>query len=280
MLDSMITPRWFIDAISTEYADCFVEVAGCSIHYQQWPASFSSTNKPLLVLVHGLHANSHWWDFIAPGLQQVFNVIALDLSGMGDSGHRQIYSLDVYAQEVITMVRESDTGAGVYLVGHSFGANIVLHTASQFCNELSAYITVDPSLGTGNVDGNAQTVKKYKSKKELLSSFKLIPEQPCKNTFLLNYIAGYSVTRIGSEWKWKSDRALLSKMKSTQPDIELSICRGVFYGANSQVFPQEAVSWFRANHPNIRLTKFDNAGHHLFLDEPLAFVDSLLKSRL
>ncbi|HNI66085.1 MAG TPA: alpha/beta fold hydrolase, partial [Pseudomonadales bacterium] len=77
-------PAWYRDAITTPFVEGVVEVAGCPIHYQHW----SNPGAPALLLVHGYAAHSHWWDFIAPLLLDQYQVVALDISGCGESGHR------------------------------------------------------------------------------------------------------------------------------------------------------------------------------------------------
>ena len=71
-------------------------VEGTPIAYREWgdPADRS------IVLVHGGAAHSRWWDHIAPLLTGGWRVVALDLSGHGDSGRRDRYSLDAWAREM------------------------------------------------------------------------------------------------------------------------------------------------------------------------------------
>ncbi|EUA54163.1 alpha/beta hydrolase family protein [Mycobacterium intracellulare 1956] len=54
-----------------------------------------------MVLIHGGGAHSGWWDHIAPFISRTHRVIALDLSGHGDSGSRANYDLRIWASEVM-----------------------------------------------------------------------------------------------------------------------------------------------------------------------------------
>ena len=78
-------PRWFRDALAAPYEDHFVEVAGCRIHYVRW----GDPGSPGVILVHGGAAHAHWWTPIAPQLARDCQVIAVDLSGHGDSGRHE-----------------------------------------------------------------------------------------------------------------------------------------------------------------------------------------------
>jgi len=92
MIDSH--PDWFKEALAVNKEQRNILVEGNSIHYQKW----GDDSKPGMVLVHGSGSHSHWWDFIAPLLLEEFQVSAIDLSGMGDSGHREDYSLSSMAK--------------------------------------------------------------------------------------------------------------------------------------------------------------------------------------
>ena len=56
--------------------------SGCRIRTLRWGAR----DRPGVVLVHGGAAHAHWWVSIAPHLARDYAVVALDLSGHGDSG--------------------------------------------------------------------------------------------------------------------------------------------------------------------------------------------------
>ena len=90
------------------------------MHYQRWTGDAS---KPGLLLVHGHAAHAHWWDFIAPALSVSFDVVAIDMSGAGDSDHRESYSVAGFCDELVAV----SNAAGLKnptLVGHSFGGTV------------------------------------------------------------------------------------------------------------------------------------------------------------
>ncbi|MCZ6463285.1 MAG: alpha/beta fold hydrolase, partial [Proteobacteria bacterium] len=119
-------PRWFQEAIDTPFEDHTVSVDGCAIHYLRWgdPAS------PGLVLVHGGAAHAHWWSFIAPQLTHHYHVLALDLSGHGDSGRRESYPREVWADELMAVAEDARIVGAPILVGHSMGGFVCMTTAA------------------------------------------------------------------------------------------------------------------------------------------------------
>ena len=81
-LASLRATLWREEAVAAPYRTTFVESDGAKIHYQSW----GDASKPGLLLVHGNGAHAHWFDFIAPYLTHDYHVVAMTLSGMGDSG--------------------------------------------------------------------------------------------------------------------------------------------------------------------------------------------------
>ena len=84
-------PDWLTQALAIDRGNGFVEVEGCPIHYLSW----GSPSSPPLLFVHGRMSHARCWAFVAPLLARRFHCVAFDLSGMGDSGHRDTYTYDV-----------------------------------------------------------------------------------------------------------------------------------------------------------------------------------------
>lgn len=83
-------PDWFEQAVGHEPEIRRVDSDGCPINYLCWGPS----GAPGLVFIHGGAAHAHWWSFLVPHLADHYRVVALDLSGHGDSGRRDHYPLD------------------------------------------------------------------------------------------------------------------------------------------------------------------------------------------
>ena len=65
---------------------------GAKVHYRRFGPVDSA--KPGLILIHGMWAHCRWWDHIAPHFCDRYNVVAIDLPGMG--GQRR--SIQIYGQ--------------------------------------------------------------------------------------------------------------------------------------------------------------------------------------
>ena len=119
-------PAWFSAALATEPEERAVTCEGTSIAYRAWgdPADRN------IVLIHGGAAHSRWWDHIAPLLARGWRVVAMDLSGHGDSGRREHYSLDIWAREVLAVVTDAGRPASTVVIGHSMGGLVTLRLAT------------------------------------------------------------------------------------------------------------------------------------------------------
>ena len=84
--DAAVPPSWFTQALSVPVAERMTVLDGVPVAYRMWG---SSQNGRGIVLVHGGGAHSRWWDHIGPLLAADRRVIAIDLSGHGDSGRRE-----------------------------------------------------------------------------------------------------------------------------------------------------------------------------------------------
>jgi len=104
--------------------------------------AWGDPDRPGLVLVHGGAAHARWWDFIAPLLASRHHVVALDLSGHGDSGRRGNYPPTRWAEEVMAVAAARGIDHPV-LVGHSMGGFVSIIAAAEHGDELAGAVIVD-----------------------------------------------------------------------------------------------------------------------------------------
>jgi len=257
-------------------------VDGCRIHYLGW----GQAGKPGLCFVHGGFAHAHWWDWIAPFFSGAFTVVALDLGGMGDSGHRAKYSLDTFAEEVAAVCAHAGLDDSPVVVGHSFGGRVALRVGARSGARIGGIVLVDFPIrppgyeherGQQRLTGRTKEI--YPSLDAALDRFKLLPPQPCENAFIVDYIARRSLAEVRGGWSWKFDPRIFDERDYGQPAAELArlACRvAAIYGERSALFPPEIRDYMAAllasRAPMIEVPE---AHHHLFLDQPLAFVAGL-----
>jgi pimeloyl-ACP methyl ester carboxylesterase len=275
-------PEWFSKAIAVAPSEHVVEVAGCPIHYLRW----GNAGDPGLVLVHGGAAHAHWWSFLAPLLTTGYSVVALDLSGHGDSGQREVYPVRSWAQEVMEVARDANFVTPPILVGHSMGGLVSIVAAALHGDDLAGAIIVDapvrrpdPESQEGRTGRSFRNPKTYPDVATALQHFRLVPPQPCENQFILDFIAERSLRPVATGYTWKFDPRVftLARAESMHEHLASVRCRvALIRGESSLVVPRETGEYMyqllRRNAPQVEIPE---AHHHLILDQPLAFIAAL-----
>ena len=276
---------WFEESIKVLPTSHFVEVRDKKIHYLQWGES----NKPGLLFIHGYSAHAHWWDFIAPAFVKDYSVVAIDLSGAGDSEHRDDYSQEIFADE-IKAVCEDMSWDSVDVIAHSMGGSISLNATSIFPNYFKSLTLLDsivilPPDKVRGFSNNKSMIRAdfiYDDLESAKESFRLIPPQPCNNDYLLNHIAHHSFKKGKGGWVLKSDGRMMKTYKSKDlTDVLMSApCPiNIVYGLMSQIFTKEILDYtlYVGNIPEERVIGIPGTMHHLFVDDPLSVIDALRK---
>ena len=277
-------PNWFWEAIDVEPVTKTVEVDECDVSYRHYEA----IGKPGMLLIHGMNAHSRWWDFIAPQLLDRYQVAAMDLTGMGDSDYRYEYSSNTYADEILAVLDDAKFGTDSIVVAHSFGGYMAVRAANKAPDRFKALVMVDSGIRHPDdpvpeqIWMSGARSKIYPDKETALNRFRVQPPQPCDNEFLLQYIARNSLMPVDGGWTWKFDEDLLTSLTDAERKPEefqaLTTTLGVIFGADSELFSRRTLEYMRELIPEPFLIKeIANAQHHLFLDQPQAFVESLLE---
>ncbi|MAK61309.1 MAG: alpha/beta hydrolase [Ponticaulis sp.] len=282
------SPDWFSKAISTGYETRFVRVKGARVHYQSW----SSPNKPGLLLVHGNGAHAHWYDFIAPYFAKRYNVVAMTFSGMGESDWRENYDMDTFSEEQIAVCEATgmfEHAQKPIIVAHSFGGFVTILTGARYGHRLEGTVIVDSPVNPPERERNRNRLRVrgnrvYPDLTTALGRFRLAPEQPCDNHFAMDYIARWSLKQVDNErgkgWSWRFDPDIWQRFEFGEPASELlrkTACRiALFRGEESEIFPDEVRDYMeQLLDRKVPFVSIPHAYHHVMLDQPLAFVSAL-----
>ena len=284
-------PDWFWQAVETEPETRTVEVDECDVVYRLY-SDGADTEKPGMLLIHGMNAHSRWWDFIAPQLLDQYTVAAMDLTGMGDSDYRYAYDGDTYADEIKAVLDDAGFSNDAIVVAHSFGGYQAVHAANVYPDRFRTLILIDSGIRHPDDPPPERTMmggraKVYPDRENALSRFRLQPPQPCANAYILEYIARNSLMRVdGGGWAWKFDEDLLTSLKEgveRQPEeyqgLHLEQTKvGLIYGEDSELFSLRTLEYMRELIPqDFPAYGMVDAQHHLFLDQPLDFIQQLRK---
>jgi len=281
----MNNQEWFNESLLSTPTENFVEVEGAKIHYLTW----GDTKNPGLFFIHGFSANAHWWDFIAPAFIEDYCVVAIDLSGSGDSDHRETYSQEMYANEIKAVCDEMRWESADF-IAHSMGGSISLNATSIYPEIFKSLYLLDsivilPPDKVRNYSSNRSMIRAdfiYEDEASAIESFRLIPPQPCRNEFLLNHIAINSYKQTEEGWLLKSDGKMMKTYQSkdlTETLMAIQCPIYIVYGLMSQIFTQEILDYtvYVGNIPPERVIGVPGTMHHLFVDDPLSVIEELKK---
>ena len=281
----MNNQEWFNESLLSTPTENFVEVEGAKIHYLTW----GDTKNPGLFFIHGFSANAHWWDFIAPAFIEDYCVVAIDLSGSGDSDHRETYSQEMYANEIKAVCDDMGWESADF-IAHSMGGSISLNATSIYPEIFKSLYLLDsivilPPDKVRNYSSNRSMIRAdfiYEDEASAIESFRLIPPQPCRNEFLLNHIAINSYKQTEEGWLLKSDRKMMKTYQSkdlTETLMAIQCPIYIVYGLMSQIFTQEILDYtvYVGNIPPERVIGVPGTMHHLFVDDPLSVIEELKK---
>ena len=252
-----------------------IDVDGCAIAARAWGAA----TQPSITLVHGSAAHSGWWDPMADDLATDHRVVALDLSGHGDSGWRDEYSGEAWAAEVGAVIDAFDI-APTLLVGHSLGARVAIAAAARRPDAIVGLVLLDPPVRRPNPDPTPSRPplrpptpagpRSYATLDEAKMSFHLRPNEPILNRDRLLEVAAGSFKETADGWTYKADPQVHERVADLGVAQALAQipCPALFiYGAQSPILawsdPEFAIE---AHAGPTEVQKIPDAYHHLMFD--------------
>jgi pimeloyl-ACP methyl ester carboxylesterase len=290
-------PAWFDRALAVVPEAGSVQVAGCDIRFLAW----GRAGSPVLVLVHGGAAHANWWSHLAPSFAGTHRVVAVDLSGHGESGWRDTYRAELWADEVVAVAEAqapAHSGVRPVVVGHSMGGFVTIVAAARRGAALEGAIVLDapvrrpdPESEEGRRRGPNmfRAPKTYPDLETAVEHFHLVPPQPSTHPWLLDHVARHSLRGTPEGWTWKFDpRVFAHRSGRSRPsafghELARAACRlAIVTGERSAIVDddviahmQELVRGSPASAAGVPFVKVPEAHHHLFLDQPLATITAL-----
>ncbi len=274
-------PNWFSRALAVPSNDGWVDVDGVRIHFVAW----GEPGRRGLVFVHGGAAHAHWWTHVAATFANEFRVVALDLSGHGDSGHRSRYHLETWADEVVAVAAAGGISGPPVVIGHSLGGIVTIATAARHAASIKGVIICDSPVTKpqGEVQAHSRhdafgRKRVYTSVEVALERFRLVPDQPNNLAYVIDNIARRSLHEVEGGWQWKFDRTVFASLPGgtavaylSQVTCRIALLRSQ-YGLITNDIGQEMYEALGRVAPVITLPQ---AGHHPMLDQPLVLLTAL-----
>lgn len=269
-------PAWFLDALAQEPEHRSTDVDGVRIAYRAW----GEPGLPVVVLVHGGAAHAGWWDHVGPYLTPGHRVVAIDLSGHGDSDHRPRYDLATWAAEVMAVaaVEGSDRPA---VLGHSMGGFVTLTAAVDPQYSLLGAAAIDSPVRRMSSEARAwqdkhPTLPPHKvhpTREAVEVRFKTLPGDDATLEYVRAHIASGSVKEVDGGWSWKFDPRIFFSARMEPEALAaapgpIALVRGERGMATVDI--TESVATLLGG--DVPVTLVPDSGHHIMLDQPLALI--------
>ncbi len=273
-------PQWFRDALAAPSEQRAAQVAGCTISYSRW----GPERKPGLVLVHGGGAHARWWDHVAPLLtNEEHCVVAVDLSGHGDSGRRDAYSVDGWAEEMLAVAEHAGIAGPPVLAGHSLGGWASVIAAARHPGAVAGLILMDCRIMDAAPEEQAARqhrafgpLRVYPTVQEALARYRTVPPQEGNLPFVLHHVALTSLREADGGWRWKFDPRVFDQRRPGSEELRQISCRvALVRGERGLLTPAISDEMYRALGRVSPVVEVPLAGHHLMLDQPLSLVTGI-----
>jgi pimeloyl-ACP methyl ester carboxylesterase len=277
-------PDWFTAALAVPRAEDRVEVGGSSVHYLAW----GEPGRRGLVFVHGGGAHAHWWTHLAATFAGGYRVLALDLSGHGDSAHRETYSLEQWTDEVVAVAEHGGVAGPPVIVGHSMGGFVTIATAARHPGRVEGVVVCDspvtepdPEIGAFNLQQAFGRPRTYVTVEDALERFRTVPEQEHYLDYVMDHVARQSLRPVDGGLQWKFDRQVFAQfaggMRSIAlPHLSQVRCRLALLRSERGLVTEDiGASMYERLGRVTPVVEIPLAGHHAMLDQPLLLLTAL-----
>jgi pimeloyl-ACP methyl ester carboxylesterase len=235
---------------------------------------------PAVVLLHGGGANLHWWDHLAPHLEDRFHLVALDFRGHGDSEHPPELEVGAFHRDLEALLAQLGVD-DVAIVGHSLGAHVALHHASHHAG-VRGLVVIEPSRGATRREGRRSRLalaarRSYRSREEAVRRFRFLPPAPGAPESLRRAIAEHSVRREpDGRFGYKFDPRWFSLPRTAPPPLHRIACPSlIIRGADSSLLTPDGAHALAREIPQARLVTIEAGGHNVHLEQPAAVLTEM-----
>lgn len=250
-----------------------VQLGSCAVRYRH----VARAGAPRVVLLHGGGAHAGWWVGALPGFTGSFDVVLPDLSGHGDSDHRNDYSPEGWAAEVAAVIEDVE-GSPVSVVGHSMGGLVGIYLGVRRPDLVERLVVVDSALRQPGPEGweprgkPIRPKRVYASLEDGLARFKLRPPETTADPELLARVGRHALKRVDGGWTWKFDPEYSQRFNDVVIHRELSrleIPFGIVFGERSPLAGPDTVAYVEQTLGRpVASASVADAYHHVPLDNP------------
>jgi pimeloyl-ACP methyl ester carboxylesterase len=277
-------PTWFTNALAVPYEDCRVAVGGTGIHYLAW----GERGRRGLVFVHGGGAHAHWWTHVAAQFAGEFRVLAIDLSGHGDSDPRHEYHFEEWTEEVVAVAADGGIDGAPVVIGHSMGGFVTIATAARLPDQLSGIVICDspvtepdPEIASFQLKEAFGRPRVYPDIDTALEHFRTVPAQAFYLPYVMDHVGHHSLKAVDGGYSWKFDRHVFAQFTASiralaYPYLPQVNCRVALLRSEFGLLTADIGRSMNEGLGRVApIVELPEAGHHAMLDQPLILLTAL-----
>ncbi|MCB1004506.1 MAG: alpha/beta hydrolase, partial [Acidimicrobiales bacterium] len=231
---------------------------------------------------------AHWWTHVAARFADEYRVLAIDLSGHGDSGHRTTYAFEQWTDEVMAVAADGDIDGLPVIVGHSMGGFVTIATSAMHPDKVSGAIICDSPVTEPDPEVESFRLKEafgrprtYPSVDDALARFRTVPPQAHYLDYVMDYVGRHSMRPVDDGWQWKFDRTIFEQFAGSLRGVALPylsriVCRLALLRSEQGLVTPDIGSFMYEQLGRVTpVIELPLAGHHAMLDTPLILLTAL-----
>jgi len=243
-----------------------------------------------ILCIHGITANSRFWDCLASALAPHHRVIAVDLRGRGLSDKPPTgYSIEYHCKDILALMNDRGLERPV-LMGHSLGAFISLVFSAKYPQRVDRLILVDGGgkltktqmnkVFTGIKPSLDRLGKTFPSFEDYISQMKQAPYLQPWNSYMETYFH-YEVEKVKGGLRSRvhpnhieEEAKNLGKVDSrqfykkvTSPTLILRATKGLL-AKDDLVLPKDVAERMVREIPNAKKVDLKGTNHYSILFQP------------
>lgn len=232
-----------------------------------------------IIFIHGFPLNSQMWEPQFHGMSAITRLIAPDLRGFGLSdGDTPTYSMEVFADDIATLLDNLDIKQKVVLCGLSMGGYVALEFFRQHRERLAGLVLVATQA---EADDNAARSKREKMIKKVeagqmdVIAQALVPNLLGTNTAAVRPDIVQFLHDLIGEASEHGTVGALKAMKDRQSSADtlsqIQVPTLIIHGEQDQIIDVQSAVRMQAAIPNSQLVTLAESGHLPNLEQPNEF---------
>jgi 2-hydroxy-6-oxonona-2,4-dienedioate hydrolase len=257
-----------------------IDVNGYNIRFLHYSKKNISTNKNVLVLLHGIGASADRWSYVTPTLSRHFQLIIPDIVGFGYSDKPTVeYTMDFFVSFFESFLSKLGVER-LSIIGSSFGGFLATEYTINNPDRVNKLVLAAPAgamrISTRILDQYimAALYPTYENAKRAFRDMAHEPSNVSEDT-----IRDFMNRMRLPNAKYAFMSTLLAMRDSQGLSGRLSkinVPTLLMWGDNDRMIPL-AYSKEYTEIPNSQLIIIDNCGHTPFVEKPLDFNNIVLK---